>query len=155
MQYQFFTPGGEASLIKHNVPPSVITEIKTMIFDFGQPGKAQPWADTGALIQAKLNNHPVLIGIVGHADNTFEMRGIALPTGEIIYDMGKYENLVAMARFMHQPHPELSALTTQRPEIIAMSFSRNKTINAMFGVAAEEKGNLLPQLSLILPREKN
>lgn len=138
----FLGPGGEETLRNHHVPEGVITEIKTMVSEFSQPGKARPWAETGAMIQAKLNNHPVLFGVVGHADNSFEIGGMAFPSGRIVYDVHGYDDLVAIAKFMHDPHPELSALTSQKPGIITMSFSRNKSINTLYGEAAKEKGSL-------------
>lgn len=140
----FLGPGGEETLRNHHVPEGVITEIKTMISEFDQPGKARSWAEKGATMQAAFNDHPVLFGVVGHADNSFEPLGIAFPSGRIVYDVRGYDDLVAIAKFMHDPHPELSSLTTQKPGVIAWVFSRDKTVNAMYGEMAKEKGVLFP-----------
>lgn len=138
----FLGPGGEETLRNHHVPEGVIAEIKTMISEFDQPGKARSWAEKGAAIQAKLNNHPVMFGVVGHADNSFEIGGMAFPSGRIVYDVHGYDDLAAIAKFMHDPHPELSSLTTQKPGVITWVFSRDKTVNTMYGEMAKEKGVL-------------
>lgn len=140
----FLSDGGEEALLHHNVPRGTIEEIKRLIA-LGNKGTAEDWAFVGAKIQAALNNHPVLIAIKGHADNTFIFKGVALPDGRIVEDYDQYKTFKAIAQVLNKPHLEASALFTQKPENIYWSFSRRFTPDSLLGQYGEQKGKVFVQ----------
>lgn len=146
----YLTEGGEQKLLDHHVPPATVKEIKRLI-DIGNDGQPLSWAERGALIQAKMNNHDVLFGTVGHADNTFAIEGIVKADGAIIKGENflrvkdQYRELVSLANLLHNPQPVLEALTTQAPEIIMWSFSKKITPANMLGEYGLQPGKIFVQ----------